>query len=112
MKSIAFYRDKLGFDLTFSWGEPVTYAVLNREEAVGIHLVKRTEGTHSHLPSQTALFVFVYDVDALYEEYSAMQVSFLTKPQDREYGMRDFDLKDPDGYILTFGTSLERQSPL
>ncbi|MEM9260112.1 MAG: VOC family protein, partial [Bacteroidota bacterium] len=35
--SIAFYRDKLGFDLTFSWGDPTNYAVLKTGE-VSVHL--------------------------------------------------------------------------
>ena len=34
-------------------------------------------------------------------------VSTLTAPVDREYGMRDFALEDPNGYLLHFGQPLD-----
>lgn len=36
-KSIVFYQDKLGIELTFSWNNPVDYAVVKRG-GVGIQL--------------------------------------------------------------------------
>ena len=99
--SIAYYCNQLGFDLTFTWGEPVEYAVLNREEAVSIHLSKSSQdiGSGNH----TALYIFVHDVDRVYEEFQSKEVTITTPIGDRDYYMRDFDLKDPDGHIITIG---------
>ena len=103
--SAHFYRDKLGFDLTFTWEDPISYAVLNRDDAVGIHLVKK-EGEFQPSTQHTALFIFVHQVDEVYKEYQAKGVNIIQKIGDRDYGMRDFDIVDPDGFILTIGTGL------
>lgn len=102
VSSARFYRDKLGFDITFEWGDPIDYIVLNREEAVAVHLSKAP--TPADFGAFTSLYVFVHDVNKLYEEYMAKNVDIHTPIDTRDYGMRDFDIKDPDGYIICFGT--------
>jgi len=106
-KTAAFYRDQLGFEITFTWESPASYAVLKRDEAVGIHLVKRQdEGQPSE--KHTALYIFVHDVDTVYREYLSKGVEILHELSDQEYGMREFGIRDINGYILTLGTNLER----
>lgn len=107
--SIAYYRDALGFNLEFSWPEEgaTTYAVLNREDAVSIHLSLREKGKASSGP-KAGVYIFVYEVDALYEAYRATSANIINALADRDYGMRDFDVRDPDGFLLTFGTGIER----
>lgn len=107
-KSIAFYRDQLGFELSFSWEDPPSYAVIRRGEGVSIHLVKREDNLQ---PSarHTSLYIFVYDVDKVFEEFQAKEVQITHPLQDQDYGMRDFDIIDPDGFRLCFGMSLERK---
>jgi uncharacterized glyoxalase superfamily protein PhnB len=48
--------------------------------------------------------VFVRDVDAVYAELEARGAKLVSRPQNYDYGMRDFDLVDLDGNQLTFGT--------
>ncbi len=99
--SLAFYRDQLGFEATFTWEEPASYAVLKRGEGVSIHLTSSpnppSQGDH------TAMYIFVYDVEALYQEYVGRGVDMDTPLGERDYGMKDFDLLDPDGYRICFG---------
>lgn len=97
MASRHFYRDQLGFEETFSWGDPVSYVVLRRGE-VSIHL---TEAERS-VSDATCLYVFVRDVDAYHAEITARGLEAET-PENREYGMRDFDLVDPGNNRITFG---------
>ena len=68
LKTAEYYRDVLGFDINFKWEDPPTYIVINREDAVGIHLVKKQD---DFKPSSihTSLFIFVHDVDVVYTEY-------------------------------------------
>ena len=96
--SVAHYRDVLGFTVTFQYGEPAFYACLCRDE-VAIHLRAGT----GWLPGNGAIAVFVKDVDALHAELIGRGVKVLKPPQDYDYGMRDFDVADPDGNQLTFG---------
>ena len=102
LASAEYYRDVLGFDINFKWEDPPTYVVINRDDAVGIHLVKREDNFE---PSQahTSLYIFVHDVDALHTEYLASGANIINPVGDRDYGMRDFDVRDPDGFILVFG---------
>ena len=96
--SVAHYRDVLGFTVTFQYGEPAFYACLCRDE-VAIHLRAGTGWP----PGNGAIAVFVKDVDALHAELIARGAKVLKPPRDYDYGMRDFDVADPDGNQLTFG---------
>ena len=59
-------------------------------------------------PGQRGNRFFIKDVDALHAELIARGAKVLKPPQDYDYGMRDFDVADPDGNQLTFG--METQS--
>lgn len=98
--SLAYYRDVLGFEVTFEYGQPPSYACLCRDE-VGLHLLAAA-GT-KRLARQGGLCIFVRDVDQIYAEVSARGARLLNRPEDRDYGMRDFDVVDADGNQLTFG---------
>lgn len=106
--SMNFYRDKLGFEITFTWEDPPSYAVLKRGEGVNIHLVKREDQV---MPSSrhTRLYIFVYDVDAVYQELKERGLQLSQAPSDTEYGMRELDIQDPDGYLICFGMNVERK---
>jgi hypothetical protein len=99
----SWYRDKLGFEITFNWGEPVDYIVTNREHNISIHFVK--SDLSEIQPRQ--LYVFCHDVDAIYEDFKSNGVDSMTVPVDADYKMRDFDLTDPDGNQITFGTGTD-----
>lgn len=100
-QSLKFYHELLGFDITFQWNNPVDYAVLKRG-GVSIHLTKRTDGLSS-TTHHNILYIFVHEIDSFYDELMQREVPIHNPIGDREYGMRDFDIKDPEGYILTFG---------
>jgi len=99
--SLAYYRDMLGFDVTFQYGEPTYYACLCRDE-VAVHLRAASENA-GWVPGNGAIAVFVTDVDALHAELAARGARVLKPPQDYAYGMRDFGVADLDGNQLTFG---------
>lgn len=97
------YAEKVGFEITFKWGEPIDYIVTNREHSISIHFVRSDSGAIQ--PRQ--LYVFCHDVDAIHSELLGNGVDSMEKPEDRDYRMRDFDLTDPDGNRITFGTGIE-----
>jgi uncharacterized glyoxalase superfamily protein PhnB len=55
------------------------------------------------LPGHGAICIFVQDVDQLYAELSGRGARLLNRPEDHDYGMRDFDVVDADGNQLIFG---------
>jgi catechol 2,3-dioxygenase-like lactoylglutathione lyase family enzyme len=105
--STAYYRDGLGFSVEFEWGNPVSYVCLCRD-AVALHLA--AESGANRQVGQTAICVFVKDVDAVHAEFSRRGVSTIKPPQDYDYGMREFDLLDPDGNRLIFGMATKVQA--
>ena len=99
-KSIAHYKDALGFTVTFEYGKPVFYACLCRDE-VSVHLLAAHET--KRLPGHGAICVFVRDVDGVHAELAGRGANVIKGPQNYDYGMRDFDVVDLDGNHLTFG---------
>ena len=100
LESVAYYRDALGFKVTFEYGAPTFYACLCRDE-VALHLLAAQQ-TKQH-PGHGGICVFVKDVDGVFAELSQRGAKVIKPPQTYDYGMRDFDVVDLDGNHLTFG---------
>ena len=105
-RSVAHYRDVLGFHTEFVYGEPTFYAGVERD-GVTVHLQAATHTKRQ--PGQGGINVFVTDVDALYHELKSRGGQPLNEPRDYPYGMRDFDILDLDGNHLCFG--MESKQP-
>lgn len=105
LKSVGHYRDALGFDTEFLYGEPTFYAGVERGDVL-IHLQAAHESKRE--PGQMAINIFVSDVDALYEELKGRGAKLLNAPKDYAYGMRDFNVADLDGNELCFGMQSKR----
>jgi len=101
MASIAYYHDKMGFEVTFQYGEPPFYACLCRDE-VSLHL-RDANKNPEWVAGNGAIAVFVDEVDALHADMVERGAAVIKAPRDYAYGMRDFEVADPDGNHLTFG---------
>src|SRR5882724_4345239 len=99
-KSVDYYRDALGFTVSFQYGSPPSYAGLCRDD-VELHLLAARQT--KRLPGNGGICVFVRDVDRLHTDLVARGAKLINTPEDRDYGMRDFDVVDLDGNQLTFG---------
>lgn len=104
LASAKYYQDILGFSISFLWEEPPTYAVIHREDAVGIHFVK----SHKKIESddQAKLFIFVHDADAVYEEYQKSGAKIIEPINYTNYKMREFVIEDLNGYKLVLGKGI------
>lgn len=97
------YRDKLGFTISFRWEEPASYVVTHKEEVVSVHFSK----TDKENLQPCLLYIFCHDVDAMYGELKDNGVEQLSEPEDQDYGMRDFEVVDPWGNRITFGKRID-----
>jgi uncharacterized glyoxalase superfamily protein PhnB len=86
--------------VSFEWGSPPSYACLCRDD-VELHLLAARQT--KRLPGNGGICVFVKDVDRLHTDLVARGARLINTPEDRDYGMRDFDVVDLDGNQLTFG---------
>ena len=104
--TIEFYTQKLGFTLRFTWGEPTVYAGLDLGKTT-IHAAQQDDGS---IEKAEVNFV-VGDANALYKMHQANGVTISFPIGDREYGLRDYQVADPDGNHLGFGHYIYNQGP-
>ena len=103
--AVDFYTAGLGFALGFTWGDPPTFAGVNLGK-VQMFLQKGTPE-----PKGCAVYFLVGDADMLYEFHRANGVDIAMEIGDREYGIRDYVVRDLHGYHLTFGHHLFNIGP-
>jgi len=106
-QTIAFYRDKLGFEIWHQQpeGEPF-FAILGRDGAM--LFVKAGEAEPLPNPKRDPemrwdTYVLANDPDALAAEFIDSGVEFSVPLRDTQDGLRGFEITDPDGYVLFFG---------
>ncbi|MGB8029387.1 MAG: VOC family protein [Terracidiphilus sp.] len=107
-RTIAFYCDKLGFESRFQ--QPDTnpfFAIVGRDTA---QLFVKAEKNVLPQPNHTRhaymrldAFVYVEDPDALAAELSGCGADFSAPLKNTNDGLRGFEIRDPDGYVLFFG---------
>ena len=109
--ALAFYRDRLGFDITFQGPEPndVFFGIVQRGAAmimfknVGVDPVPNcTRDVHKGIARWDA-YLDVPDPDRLAAEFLSRNVEFSEPLKDTDDGLRGFEVKDADGYVLFFG---------
>ena len=109
--SLAFYRDRFGFEITFQGPEPddIFFGIVRRGgaqilmKAVGVAPVPNYTRDIKQGIARWDAYVEVPDPDALAAEFASRNVEFFVPLQDTEDGLRGFEVKDGDGYLLFFG---------
>ena len=112
--SLAFYRDRLGFEITFQGPAPddIFFGIVCRGgaqillKAVGVAPVPNCTRDVKKGIARWDAFVVVPDPDALATEFASRGVVFCEPLEDTDDGLRGFALKDVDGYVLFFGHPL------
>lgn len=104
-KAVKFYTEKLGFTLGFISGEPPTIAGVNLGRAQ-VFLEAAPPN-----PSGAAVYFVVDEVDDLYEFHRANGVEVVHAPRDMAYGMREYQVRDLNGYLLGFAHHLFDAGP-
>jgi catechol 2,3-dioxygenase-like lactoylglutathione lyase family enzyme len=109
--TLAFYRDKLGFEIAFEGPEPndIFFGIVRRGRAmimfkdVDVEPVPNHTRDIGHGIARWDAYVYVPDPDALAAEFASRGVEFFEPLKDTDDGLRGLDLKDLDGYVLFFG---------
>ena len=103
----AFFQEKLGFQINFLHGLPPFYGAVSRD-AVCLHLrfVARTFFAKAAAEEKGLILasIEVENVQALFEEFKARGVSFAQKLKKQAWGGTDFQVRDPDGNVISFVT--------
>jgi catechol 2,3-dioxygenase-like lactoylglutathione lyase family enzyme len=109
--ALVFYRDLLGFDVTYSGPVPddVFFGIVQRGgamlmfKAVGVEPVPNCTRDVNQGLARWDAYVSVPDPDGLAEEFAGRRVVFSEALKDTDDGLRGFEVRDLNGYILFFG---------
>jgi lactoylglutathione lyase len=117
-RSLGFYVDTLGFDrgMTVPDESPFAFASVVSgpveiffNDASGA--VKEYPGfAGKPLGATGTLFIEVEGIDRLHDRLASM-VKIVMPIATQFYGMREFAIEDPDGYVLTFAERINSHQP-
>ena len=103
--AVDFYTVKLGFTLAFTWGDPPMFAGVN------LGKVQMFLQTGTPDPKGCSVYFMVGDADQLYDFHRANGIDVAQEIGDREYAIRDYVVRDLNGYYLSFGHHLFNAGP-
>ena len=106
-EAFSFYRDRLGFEITFQVpGDDLFFGIVRRGGAMIMFKSVEVAPLPNYRRDPAArwdAYLYVPDPDALAAEFASRNVEFSEPLKDTHDGLRGFELKDSDGYVLFFG---------
>lgn len=101
-----FFEQELGFTVTVLWQNPA-YGVVKR----GNTTIEFGEGRKQHAGSGVCL-ILVDNADVVFNEWQSKNVEFVGDLANRDYGSRDFRIKDNNGNQLIISQALNNQNEM
>ena len=98
-RSLAFYRDILGFEVLSTFPEESPSFALISREGVGLQLGGIDGQKDPASPSTCTLYFDVRDTQGLYDELKG-KVKIEWGPEVYFYHRREFAFHDPDGHLI------------
>lgn len=107
-RTLAYYKDKLGFECLGVWQDPPEYAIVARDgHAIHFRCAEPPRANPDKYGDELLdAYISVENADALYAEYAAKGVEFTRQLGDTPWQAREFVLKDCDGRLLAFASNL------
>lgn len=107
--TLAYYKDKLGFECLGTWSQPPVYAIVARDEhRIHFRLAEPPASNPDKYADELLdAYLFIDDADALYDEYAARGVEFTRALDETPWRSREFVVKDCDGRLLAFGADVD-----
>ncbi len=108
MATARFYRDVLGFEIAWTYGDPPNFGAVRFGDAeifLGLQpeLSRQVDG-HQH-------WFAVDDADALYEDHRRRSANIVEPLEDKPWGGREYVVRDPNGYRLRFSGPAKYKRP-
>lgn len=105
-----FYKQKLGFRVEYTAGNPLQFAICSRDGFA--IMLRRVAQPELIVPSEKQggswdAFFWVGTADLLHAEFKSKGVDIVYGPLVQEaYHMKEFAIRDSDGHVLGFGQAL------
>jgi catechol 2,3-dioxygenase-like lactoylglutathione lyase family enzyme len=109
--ALAFYRDRLGFEVTFQGPseDDIFFGIVERGgamimmKAIGVEPVPNYTRDVKQGIAPWDAYLHVPDPDALAAEFASRGVALWRPLADHSDDLRGFEVQDADGYVLYFG---------
>ena len=104
-RAARFYREELGFEVRFLFGDPPVYAQFSRDAVrlnmrfVSAPVLDREAAERGEL---LAAYLESDDIEGLYREFAGKDVDFYLRLTTKPWGLKGFIVRDPDGNLLNF----------
>ena len=114
-KCMKFYRDQLGFPVTFNDDNSFAFRledqdfVLLKLSAAANMVGEEALSLHNEAGHRVLLCVGVEDVDAVYKAFTAKGVAFVKPPISQPWGRRTAYFADPEGNLWELWHSLDSE---
>lgn len=109
-RTMLFYRERLGFTRAGTFGNPPVWAEMARDDIAIMFNAPPPDDVRRDVPARSRddaiYYIDVPDVEALHKEL----LDRGAEPTDLRvtvYGMKEFEVRDPDGIRLWFGQPTE-----
>ncbi|MEM7329944.1 MAG: VOC family protein [Pseudomonadota bacterium] len=108
-RSVAFYRDRLGFDIAEIWGDPPSFAIADTPRAsIMLKQAAGDAGSEVAVPNATRvgglwdIYIWVQDLAPIIAHLDATKTPH-SAPEEMPHGCTEIVVTDPDGYLICFG---------
>ncbi|MFI5175523.1 MAG: VOC family protein [Terriglobia bacterium] len=117
VKAAEYYRDVLGFADPRVWGDPPEFCMPRRDGFIVMLSQVRDpsrispNGKINGHPETWDAYFWINDAEALFQEFKNRGASVVYEPCILElYEMKEFAVRDLDGYVLAFGQDWPKSS--
>ena len=101
--TVAHYKDILGFESSWTWGEPPTFGSVSMG---GVSIMFSLQPDLAARVAGLEHWVSVEDADELYSKHINLGAKIVSPIEDKPWGVREYTVEDPSGYRLRFAGPL------
>ena len=110
--TIQYFEQTLGFKQQWVWGDPPVYAGIRAGGA--LLYVTHDPNLASAIQDRRLapdIFLWVSDIESVYAQHRATNAQITEALSERPWGVRQYVIREPNGYLLKVAESVEEKSP-
>jgi hypothetical protein len=106
VRAAEYYRDRLGFEIGPYFLDPPVFVIVQRGKiAIMLSLMKDAHGGSNTVWKRESFdaYIWVDNADDVHAQLKTRHADLISAPELKPYGMKEFDVRDADRYVVRFG---------
>jgi hypothetical protein len=110
--TVRYFEQTLGFQQQWIWGDPPVYAGV-RAGGAWLYVTHDPElaTTIRERRLSPDIFLWVSNIDSVYAHHQASRADITEELSERPWGVRQYVVREPNGYFLKVAESLQEPQP-